>query len=281
MAPWPLHSLASSTHPKHSPWHCRTSVQTSRAHGSFHPQCPGVSRAHIQQQMSHLLQMCLSVVSTERTSVSPCHLQGTLAGCSLPTAADLIPRRCTWVPKKGETNRHYGLVRISKWGAVQTGLSLPHKHVVDVGQGHFTHWAAWKAPPHHLRMCCLLDTQEKGTHGGSISLWQRIWRHCSWVATYTDTLWGLRFCRRQPARAGRCTVGRSAGSGARPCCACTCIPHAPRRGKRARITHSKGQSLQGTSNGHKQEIACQLHAIALSRRRDIAWCPVQPRVNIL
>lgn len=117
--------------------------------------------------------------------------------------------------------------------------------------------AAWKASPCHLRMCCLLDTREKGTHGGSILLWQRTWRHRSWLATYTGTLWGLRFCHRQPAKAGRCRAGHSAGSGTLQCCACTCISHGPRRGKRARITHSKGQSLKGTSNAHTQEEKCQ------------------------
>lgn len=40
---------------------------------------------------SYFLQRCLSVVSMERTNMAPCHLQDTLVGCSLPTAADLTP----------------------------------------------------------------------------------------------------------------------------------------------------------------------------------------------
>lgn len=62
------------------------------------------------------------------------HLQGTLAGCSLPAAEDHISRRCTWVPQKGPTNRQHGLVRMSKLGALRTGLLPPYKHVVGAGQ---------------------------------------------------------------------------------------------------------------------------------------------------
>lgn len=132
---------------------------------------------------------------------------------------------------------------------MQTGLSLLYKHVVGAGQSvalvlhSLSCFASTCPPPQYLLP--VGNTGERHRRR-SIMLQKGPWRHCSCLATYTDTLWGLQFCHRQPAKAGHCRAGRSAGSGTLLCCACTCISHGPSKGKRARITNSKAQRVSRT-----------------------------------
>lgn len=85
---------------------------------------------------------------------------------------------------------------------------------------------------------------------------------CSRPGTYTGTPWGLRFCRRQPAKGGRCRAGHRAGSAAPPCCACTCTSRGP-GGKQSEVRSPAavpGASL-GTGTGRAQSLSWRPEAV--------------------